>query len=195
MKKKIKNPTPDEATWYDHQQLLFWLRACLRNADVYLTSSRSVKETFEKMFSGGLETMIRYKGEHQECSDKTALDAYHFVVVTGNLLRLLKRAQYLFPAIQPPYSRARHLLSEGKDLRDMIEHAHGNDGYLVGGGRHSDKFVRSDSPKQGISADAISTVIDERGHWLGGRLCVELVVDEVLEIYYAAQKIPAPEAE
>lgn len=195
MKKKIANPTPADATWFDHQQLLFWLSACLKDAAVYLNSSREATESFERIFSSSVESLQKYKDEYNECSAKQALDAYHFVIVTGNLLRLLKRAQYLFPSIQPPYSRAKHLLSEGKELRDMLEHAHGNDGYLAGGGHHRDKFVRDDAPKPGFSADATSTFIDKSGHWLGGRLCVELVVNEVSKIYEIAKTIPAPEGE
>ncbi|WP_139209162.1 hypothetical protein [Aquisalimonas asiatica] len=102
MGKKTPNPTPDDATWFDHQQLLFWLQACLRDAEVYLSSSRASKTAFDKMFSGGFKAMAQYKDEHQEHSDQQRLDAYHFIVVTGKLLRLLKRAQHLFPAIQPP---------------------------------------------------------------------------------------------
>lgn len=192
MGKKSPNPTPDDATWFDHQQLLFWLQACLRDAEIYLSSSSASKVAFDKMFSGGFEAMEQHKEEHQKRSDQQALDAYHFIVVTGNLLRLLKRAQHLFPAIQPSYSRAKHLLSEGKELRDMIEHSHGNDGYLAGGGNHPEKFVRDGAPKPGITADATSTIIDENGHWLGGRLCVERVMEEVSEIYQEAREIPPP---
>lgn len=193
MGKKAPNPSPSDATWFDHQQLLFWLRACLRDGEVYLASSRASEAVFEKMFSGGLEAMVQHKDEQQRCSDQQTLDAYHFVVVTGNLLRLLKRAQHLFPSIQPPYSRAKHLLEEGKELRDMIEHAHGNDGYLAGGGNHPEKFVREGAPKPGISADATSTIVDESGHWLGGRLCVERVMEEVSAIYEEAKKLPVPD--
>lgn len=192
MGKKSPNPTPDDATWFDHQQLLFWLPACLRDAEVYLSSSSASKVAFDKIFSGGFEAMDQHNDEHQKLSDQQTLDAYHFIVVTGNLLRLLKRAQHLFPAIQPSYSRAKHLLSEGKELRDMIEHSHGNDGYLAGGGNHPEKFVRDGAPKPGITADATSTIIDENGHWLGGRLCVERVMKEVSEIYQEARKIPPP---
>jgi len=190
--KNTLNPTPDDATWFDHQQLLFWLHACLRDAEVYLSSSSASKTAFDKIFSGGFDAMQQHKDEYQKLSDKQALDAYHFIIVTGNLLRLLKRAQHLFPAIQPPYSRAKHLLLEGKALRDMIEHSHGNDGYLSGGGNHPEKFVRDGAPKPGITADATSTIIDENGHWLGGRLCVERVWEEVSEIYHKAIEIPPP---
>jgi len=74
----------------------------------------------------------------------------------------------------------------------MIEHSHGNDGYLAGGGNHPDRFVRDGAPKPGITADATSTIIDENGHWLGGRLCVELVLEEVSQIFKEAKKIPPP---
>jgi hypothetical protein len=192
VRKKTPNPTPSEATWFDHQQLIFWLQACIRDAEVYLISSEASKTALDKMFSGGFEAMKQHRGEHQKLSDQQTLNAYHFIVVTGNLLRLMKRAQHLFPAIQPPYSRATHLLAEGKELRDMIEHSHGNDGYLADGGNHPEKFVRDGAPNPGITADAISTVTNENGHWLGGRFCVERVLKEVSEIYKEAKKIPPP---
>jgi hypothetical protein len=192
MKKQSENPTPDDATWFDHQQLIFWLKACLIDATVFLKSSFNTREAFDKMYSGGVETMREYKDEYQFLYEKETLDAYHFIVVTGNLLRVFERAQYLFPEIQPPYKKAEHLRTEAKHLRNMIEHAHGHNGYLIGKGNHPKEFVRDGAPIPGVSADALSTIINEQGHWLGGRLCVERILFEVSDILEIAQQIPAP---
>ncbi|MDT0502724.1 MULTISPECIES: hypothetical protein [unclassified Halomonas] len=192
MPSKYPNPTPDDATWFDHQQLNFWLWACLQDAEKYLFLSRSSQDALDKMFDAPLEKMKAAQQEADKIQSHTDLAAYHFIVTMGNTLRLLGRAQHMFPSIQPPYSRARHMKGEGKELRDMIEHAHGHGGYLAGQGKHQEKFVRDGAPRPGVTADAISTVIDENGHWLGGRLCVETVVEEIRHIYEAAQTIDPP---
>jgi hypothetical protein len=124
------------------------------------------------------------------------LEKYHFVTAVGSLLRNLKRSQELFPSIKPACDKAQHLFAEGKDLRDMIEHA---DAYVEGKGRKQEEFLReaedvaTNLPGNAPgSADATSTIIDDKGHWLGGRLNVEQVIAEVRVIEEEAKKIPAP---
>jgi hypothetical protein len=128
---------------------------------------------------------------------RRALAKYHFVTVVGSLLRNLQRSKELFPSIKPACDKAQHLFAEGKLLRDMIEHA---DAYIEGKGHKQAQFVREaegvaanlpgDAP--GI-ADATSTIVDDNGHWLGGRLNVERVIAEVRFIVEMATQIPAPE--
>ena len=64
---------------------------------------------------------------------------YHFVSTMGSLLRHLQRTHEMFRDLKVPYEKAEHLRTEGKDLRDMIEHA---DEYLGGEGRKQATFVR-----------------------------------------------------
>lgn len=160
-------------TFWDHHELTFWLWATLKNADHYLSSSAKCEEAPESILRS-----------------ETALAAYHFVTAMGVLIRVLERSQHLFPSIQPPYSRANHLLKEGIELRGMIEHAYGKDGYHAGGGHHRDRFVRQED---GIAADATSTIIKNDGHWLGNRLCVEKVQAELLEINQEVMRLKAPQ--
>ena|SRR5262245_6010627 len=98
-------------------------------------------------------------------------------------MRNLKRSQSLFPSIKTACEQAQHLLAEGKQLRDMIEHA---DEYMEGKGPKQASFVReavgvaSNLPgdQSGI-ADATSTIVDENG-------------PEVRAIAEVAAQIPAP---
>ena len=181
---------PEDATWWDHHELTFWLWAFMRNASAYLQVSEAAQQAHAKIFKNDMSRWQDLKDHAQRLDHETMLAAYHFVTSMGVLIRVLKRAQRLFPAIQPPYSRARHLLKEGKEIRDMIEHAYGKDGYLAGGGRHRDKFVRRVA---GVAADATSTIIKDDGHWLGNRLCVERTVEEVRAIREVANTIDPPE--
>ena len=114
----------------------------------------------------------------------------------GSLLRHLQRTHEMFRDLKVPYEKAEHLRTEGKDLRDMIEHA---DEYLGGEGRKQATFVREatgvavDLPGyQPGTADATSLVIDNNGHWLGGRLNVERALLEIRAMLAVAEKIPAP---
>jgi hypothetical protein len=177
-----KSPQP---TWIDHHELNFWLWACLKDGEAYLQSSRDLF-SFPRLAVPQRIALQR----------NLELEKYHFVTALGKLLRVLKRAQHLFPVIQPAYSRANHLINEGKLLRDMIEHS---DDYQKGGGYHPDKFVHEATnvatnlpgDKPG-TADATSTIIDENGHWLGGRFNVERAVIEIRLIQDEVNKIPAP---
>jgi hypothetical protein len=183
-------------TFMDHYYLQFWLWGCLRDGESFLeayANHRLVMRERSK-FSSPLERRDHYNQSHM-CVELTK---YHFVATMGNLIRHLQRTHLLFPEIQPAYDQAAHLRTEGKDLRDMIEHA---DEYLAGGGRKPEKFIRTvgdvatnlpgDQP--GIS-DATSMVVDHNGHWLGGRLNLERVLTEVRAIFAVAQKIPAPQS-
>jgi hypothetical protein len=135
--------------------------------------------------------------ERMEAQKRMDLEKYHFITTMGSLLRNLKRSERLFPSIQSAYRNAQHLLTEGKQLRDMVEHA---EEYLAGQGRNQSAFLRE---AEGVAtnlpgsspgiADATSTIIDENGHWIGGRLNVERVIAEVRLIAEEAAKIPAPE--
>lgn len=186
----------ENATWWDYHELTFWLWAFMRNAEAYLNASAASLDAFHALFSDKPEdappdmlTMRAVKTKSDELRNEEHLAAYHFVTTMGVLIRVLKRSQHLFPTIQPPYSRANHLMKEGKEIRDMIEHAYGKDGYLTGGGRHKDRFVRQEA---GIAADATSTIIKDGGHWLGNRLCVERAIEEVRAIKVIADTIEPP---
>lgn len=183
---------PQAPTWRDHHELTFWLWAFMRNADVYLQASQVAQRASEEIFRHDTSRWQELGERARDLQNETTLFAYHLVTSMGVLIRVLKRAQHLFPTIQPPYSRANHLLKEGKELRDMIEHAYGKDGYLAGNGKHKDKFVRQEA---GVTADATSTIINNEGHWLGNRLCVEKVILEVREIKEAADKLAPPESD
>jgi hypothetical protein len=118
-------------------------------------------------------------------------------MTTGSLVKHLNRLAPLFPSIQPPFNAAEHLKKAGLYLRNMIEHEEKNlDAANKGTPRGG--FVRksnllSDLPGDSPgAADATSTIIDNDGHWLGGRLNVEQVIAEVGPIFEAAQAIPPP---
>jgi hypothetical protein len=181
----------------DHHYLSFWLWACLHDGEAYLAASAALSSLSrpEKIGTSDVRAFTERRTAAQRQMD---LEKYHFVTAVGSLLRNLKRSQELFPSIKPACDNAHHLFAEGKPLRDMIEHA---DQYIEGKGRKQADFVREaeevgtnlpgDAP--GI-ADATSTVIDDKGHWLGGRLNVEQVIAEVRSMAEEVKKLPAPRA-
>jgi hypothetical protein len=185
----------------DHHYLNFWLWACLHDAEAYLAASEGHRSIIEELGASALahKLMPDMRTHHERrtaAQQRMELEKYHFVTSMGSLLRNLRRSQHLFPTIQLAYNKAQHLLTEGKQLRDMVEHA---EEYLEGKGRKQDVFVRE---AEGIAtslpgtspgiADVTSTVIDENGHWIGGRLNVERAIAEVRLIAEEAKKIPAP---
>jgi hypothetical protein len=180
-----------KATWRDHQQLNFWLWACLHDGEAYL---RSDGEFWGFLRDG--PPRFDFNEARISMQNVVELEKYHFMTSLDSLVRTLGRARSLFPAIETVCREAKHILGEGKALRDMIEHADENQ---EGGGRHSDKFVR-EAPGVAESvpgdrpgtADATSTIIDEQGHWLGGRFNVEQALVEIRAIQEEVAKLPPP---
>jgi hypothetical protein len=178
----------------DHHFLMFWLWAFITDAEEFLRASGDLRTGLAQTrleASGDLRT-----GNFRLAQMRLELTKYHFVTTMGSLLRNLRRLRPLFPSISTAWDQAKHLRKEGKDLRDMIEHA---DKYIAGEGLRQDKFVREaegvatnlpgDRPGQ---ADATSLVVDNNGHWLGGRLNVERALAEARAILAEAEKIPQP---
>jgi hypothetical protein len=113
------------------------------------------------------------------------------------LIKTLTRLSPLFPSIQPLFEKAEHLREEGTYLRNMIEHADKNvaaqkKGTPRGGFVRKSNLLPELPGSRSGTVDATSVLIDQNGHWLGGRLNVERAIAEVRTIYQAALKIPAP---
>jgi hypothetical protein len=127
-----ESPTP---TFMDHYLLKFRLWAFITDAEGFLHASSD----FGDAIRAGI--MPPQEGVQRRADSQLRLNLakYHFVSTMGSLLRHLRRTHSLFPSIQGAWERAGHLRKEGKDLRDMIEHA---DQYIAGEGRKQDKFVR-----------------------------------------------------
>jgi hypothetical protein len=185
-------PTP---TFMDHYFLQFWLWAFITDAEAFLQASGAFRAAMRTRITPSMpQDWVKQRSLNRMNFDRAK---YHFVSTMGSLLRHLRRTHSLFPAIQTAWEKAEHLQKEGKDLRDMIEHA---DQYMAGEGRKQDKFVRDaegvamhlpgDKPGR---ADATSLIVDGNGHWLGGRFNVEHALLEVRAIWAEAEKIPSPQ--
>jgi hypothetical protein len=196
-----RNPPPKKpGTRADYQELHFWLWACLHDAEAFLQAHRKTAHPISPILKANPHADIpKIVQAMRDAKPLAELEKYHFVTTMGTLLRVLKRAQHSFPTIQPHYSRANHLINEGKTLRDMIEHA--PDEYLQGGGRNKDEFIKEVSVgpafpgDRGGAADATAVIVDSSGHWLGGRLCVERVIAELQPIWEEIKWLPEPEPE
>src|SRR6516162_8760828 len=120
------------------------------------------------------------------------LNKYHFIMTMGSLAKNLQRLAALFPSVQPAYEASEHLTTEGLYLRNMVEHAEMNL-QAVSKGTPRGGFVRKSNllpelpGNSGGLADATSTITNNEGHWLGGCLKVEKIIEEVQLIYDAAQ--------
>jgi hypothetical protein len=176
-------PNSPKPTFMDYHDLKFWLWACVIDAEEFLKASADFSTT---------RSLLQRKTARMRLD----LTKYHFVGTMGSLVRHLRRIHSLFPSIQAAWDKAEHLRKEGKNLRDMIEHA---DEYSAEQGRKQEDFVRAaenvainlpgDQP--GI-ADATALILDSNGHWLGGRLNVERILAEVRAISAEAEKLSEP---
>jgi hypothetical protein len=183
--------------WMDHHYLNFWIWACLHDAEAYLESSREHQAALAKFFESARNNSRLSRVEDLAARNLMELKKYHFVMTVGSLLRHLHHVVPKFPAIKPAFDAAQHLRKEGSGLRNMIEHADKNLQAAARGAPRGGFARRSgaagDLPgnARGI-ADATSTIVDKDGHWLGGRLNVERVVNELRGLLEAARAIPPP---
>lgn len=187
--------TENQATWWDHRQLNFWLWAAIHDGNQYLAASTNVRMLARAMATPTtLAIRVRLRQQWDEALQLVDLQGYHFIVSLGRAMPILQRAQHLFPTIQPIYSKSNHLINEARPLRNMVEHSHE---YLRGEGWDQQNFHR-EGPTVNLpgdqpgTADAISTVTNDEGHWLGGRLCVEKALKELTALLDHARTIPAP---
>jgi hypothetical protein len=182
-----------EPTYMDHYYLNFWLWACLHDAEAYLESSRR----FTSAMRNSPKDWVAFQKERSSLQYTMELNKYHFIMTMGSLTKNLQRLAALFPSVQPAYEAAEHLTKEGLYLRNMVEHADTNlqaasKGTPRGGFVRKSNLLPELPGSSGGSADATSTIIYNEGHWLGGRLNVEKIIEEVQLIYDAAQTIPPP---
>ena len=159
-------------TWMDREDVGFWTQAFMTSAESYLESARAAF----------------LPGAHWPTEQRALrLTGYVLLTCTGQLVRALKHAQRVFPELRPAVGSANHLFTEGKALRDMVEHA---DDYARGGGKNRAALYRE---RNGAVADATSTIVLGNGHWLGNRFCVERALGEVRNISAALEQIPYPD--
>lgn len=176
-------------TYMDYDEIKHWSWACCSQAERLLTTNRKHQKEFH-LYMNTLTHEQQDRSKVDFLSSCSRLAAYDFISSLGVLLRILDRSRKLFPELKESIDNAQHIQMEGKDLRDMMEHAHDTKGYLRGGGRFQDRFIRE---KDGIAADATSIIITDEGHKLGNRLCVEIALDELTTIYEATKNISMPE--
>lgn len=182
-----------QPTYMDHYYLNFWLWACLHDAEAYLESSHR----FTSAMRNTPKDLVAFQREHPSLKKNMELSKYHFIMTMGSLAKNLQRLAALFPSIQPSYEAAEHLRRKGLYLRNMVEHADINLGSVNKGAPRGGSVRKSNllpelPGSSGGLADATSTIINNDGHWLGGRLNVEKIIAEVRPIYEAAQAIPPP---
>src|SRR5271163_2714168 len=102
-----------QPTWTDHNDLNFWLWACLNDAEVFLESSRQVSAAVSDLSKNWPQSNV----ERLAAQARRRLSTYHFVMTTGSLVKTLTRLVPLFPAVQPSFDAAEHLKREGLTLR------------------------------------------------------------------------------
>jgi hypothetical protein len=186
-----------QPTWQDHHELNFWLWACLQDGEAFLESSRRSMAAMHEVSKDFGKNRAHLTTERLTAQAHLQLNKYHFVLTTGSLIKALTRLAPLFPGIQPMYDAAEHLKKEGLYLRNMIEHADTNvaaakKGTPRGGFVRKSNLLPELPGSSAGTADATALIIDQDGHWLGGRLNVERVMADVRRIYEAARVIPPP---
>jgi hypothetical protein len=184
---------PVEPTWMDWYELKLWLWAFLEDAYALLDASQKR----HAINTSPPTVPARPWTERLTAAARFDLNKYHFVMTMGTLVKTLTRVSPLFPSVQTLFEKAEHLRKEGTYLRNMIEHADKNvaaqkRGTPRGGFVRKSDLLPEIPGSSGGMADATSVLIDQQGHWLGGRFNVERAMVEVRAIHEAAATIPPP---
>ena len=185
------------AQWIDHYLLKFWTSAAIKDGREFLRLAHKMRTPSPK----GAPTAegVRRFDELRARHDDMELAKFHFLLLAGKAIRELKRLTPLFPTTEPLFAAAEHLLTEGKDIRDMNEHS---DQYQTGRGKKQSEFFREcrgiaeDLPgdQRGV-ADATSLNINNNGHWIVVRLEGERVITELATTLCVTEPIPAPRSD
>ncbi|MGO8738542.1 hypothetical protein [Rhodoblastus sp.] len=196
-----------EPTFQDHHDLQFWLWACLKAGDDFLaacgqeTSVRHRVAGIHTRPHRGIQTVIASEAarfQSEMATKKRLLAQYHFVITAGMSAKVLNRISPLFPQINETYEAAEHFRKEALNLRNLLEDteniAAAKKGTPRGGWNRKKDLLRELPGSSGGISDATSLIVNDKGHWIGGRLRVEGVLFEVNKIYEAALTIPAPGA-
>lgn len=169
-----------------YDELRFWIWATLSNADAYIVTANNANAEFEALFSFDDHVSRIDNRAYLDAQKHEELARYHLTSSIGVLVRVSKHARKTFPEMARSIDAAKHLLQEGVELRNMVEHAPGKDGYNHGGGKQREKFVRTSNS---ISADATSTIQTGDDILLGNRLSLRTTICEVKAIEQAAVEL------
>jgi hypothetical protein len=191
------NFTEFEQKVIDYDDLVFWPWACLTDAEALLAAIKAQKE--QSNWSNQPTGELRKLGvaEFVKANNRRILAIHHFLATVGNTVRTFERLQGSNEDLKVAWEGASHLRLEGRQLRNFVEHA---DEHHAGKGKQKpEEFIR-ETPELGkhIPGDQPGTVhptgmIDEGGkHFLGGRLCIETVIEELKPIIAATQKLERP---
>ena len=194
-----KNELPRKATPEDHSELVFWLWSCLHDGQAYLNSYQQMRAIVRPAQFGEFDPS---RPEQMFAALRLQrLRGYHFITTVGMVVKHLTRLSSLFPTVQTACTAAKHLNEEGLYLRNMVEHADKNLEAATrnrprGGFERKSSLLENDLPGDARgSVDAVSTIVDRDGHWLGGRLNVQKTISEVRVIYEAVLAVPVPMVE
>jgi hypothetical protein len=171
----------------DYQDVHFWPWACLVDARALLDAVNA-----ERTINLSPDCTLT---KRLEASNRKKLCAYHFILTTGSLTKFLSKSAHLFPALKEAYDAAKHLTGEAESMRNMVEHADINlkaqeKGAPRGGFERKSRLLdQLPGDKPGV-IDAVSLIVKQDGIWLGGRLHVEKIVEEVSAIHETSKTIP-----
>jgi hypothetical protein len=176
----------------ERYDLCQWTWAFIHDAEELIAFSSRLRA----MTKPPIRFSAEWTNERILLQKKLSLAGYHLAMVTGMMLRHLNALAPKYASVQLAFDKATHLNKEGERLRNMTEHAKAN--------READKrgnprkgFMRKapdaafPGSEDGLS-DPTGLVINNHGHWLGGRFNVELALSEVQAISEAADAIPIP---
>lgn len=99
-----------------------------------------------------------------------------FISDLGKLIRVLNEVRDLVPEANAILSQCALLSEKTRRFRGLVEHA---EEYHFGEGKFPDEwlFVSEDRI---FSADASSLLVTDQGHLIGGRICVEEVLKDIV---------------
>ncbi|MCU6798265.1 hypothetical protein OB236_39670 [Paenibacillus sp. WQ 127069] len=146
-----------------------WCKAVTVESDRILELNTEIISLFQKMRDfTSFNSNDRQRMDHT--SDMSRLEEYYFVIALNKALEWLIECKLYFNEMQDIINRINIELPYIREARNMREH---EIEYYKNKGRKQEDFVRPLGAEGQSIADATSTIVNEEGYFVGGRLSVQ----------------------
>jgi hypothetical protein len=146
-----------------------WCRAVIIESDRILEFNDEIISLFQKMRdSTSFKSNDRQRMDH--ASDMSRLEEYYFVIALNKALEWLIECKPYFNEMQIIVNSINNEVPYIREVRNMREH---EIAYYKDKGRKQEDFKRPLGAEGQSIADATSTIVNEEGYFVGGRISVQ----------------------
>jgi len=144
-----------------------WCKAVIIQSHRIIELNKELSVYFERM-KDFTHFQVADKDNMDHVTDLIKIEEYNLIISLNKALEWLAKAKLYFPEVEVIIERINNYLPHIKEVRNMREH---EIDYYKNKGHKQDFFVR---PLGNSLSDATSTIVNEDGYFLGGRINVQV---------------------